>query len=128
MRFLTMEELLESLIAHEHTLKRDKEEKESSKKKKDLTLKLLIDEDDSHFDQEMVVVTGNFKRFLKKKVGSTSKREDKAKERQESKEVNKDKVQCNKCKGWKSDFPNKDKDQDTKEIFEDEDGSDECLS
>lgn len=72
-----MEELLESIIAHEYTLKRDKD-KERSQKKKDLILKLLIYEDDSHFDEEMIIITWNFKRFLKKKVGSTSKRKDKS--------------------------------------------------
>lgn len=40
----TTEELLGSLISHDHTLEKDKKEKEvSKKKKKDIALQLLLD-------------------------------------------------------------------------------------
>lgn len=64
------------------------DEEESTKKKKDLALRLLVDEDDKKLNQEMTLITTNFKNFLKKKVGSSSKRfdkgENKAKEYKES--------------------------------------------
>lgn len=62
LKTITIEELLGSLITLEHTLKRDQKEKEiDKKKKKDLSLQVLLDND----EEDTTLLTRRFKNFLK---------------------------------------------------------------
>lgn len=70
---MTMEELVESLIIHEHTLQMNKEV-ENNKQKKDLVLKILMQSDEGDLDEEMTLITKNFKKFLCNKVGVSTSR------------------------------------------------------
>lgn len=86
---MTMEELLCSLITHEHYLQMNKEEMETTKKKKqDLALQILMQEENDNFGDEMTFPTLNFKKFLKNKVGGFSSRRQNEEDR--GKEIKKD--------------------------------------
>lgn len=86
---------------------------------------ILMQEEDEDVDEEMTLVTRNFKRFLKKNVVATPSRrqEEEIKETKrnlkikEKKENTKDKIQCYKCKGYRYmmyESPINDMDQDHK--------------
>lgn len=44
----------------------------NNKKKKDLTLRMLIQEEDEDLDEKMTLLTGNFKKLFKKKIGANT--------------------------------------------------------
>lgn len=85
---MIMDELIGSLITHEHTLQMDKDEmKTNNKKKKDLAPKILMQEEEDDFDEKMTLITRKFKGFQGKKVGSnTSRKQDE----ERGKEINGD--------------------------------------
>lgn len=47
---------------------------EIKKNKKDLAIMILMQEEDEDLDEGMALLTRNFKRFLKKKVGANPSR------------------------------------------------------
>lgn len=64
LKTITNQELLGSLITHEHTLERDWKEKEVEKKEKDLALQLLMG-NMKWLDQAFY--SSSFKKFVNKK-------------------------------------------------------------
>lgn len=101
---MTMEEIFGSLITHEHTLQMDREVVEINKKKKELTLRILIQEEDEDLDEEMVLLTRKFNTIFKKKIGANTSRRQKEegkkmKKSKEKKENTKDKSYASSAKG-----------------------------
>lgn len=107
---MTIEKLLGSIITSKHTLQIDRKEVEVNKKmKEDLTLRIVMQEEDEDLDEEMVLLTRNIKRFVKKKgrVTSPRRQEDEKKGKEikrdlkiKEKKNTKDKIQCYKYKGY----------------------------
>lgn len=94
----------------------------STKKNMDLDLRILMQEVDEDLDEEMALITRNFKKFFRKKIGAdTSRRQEEeweeTKRSKETTEITKDKIKCYKCKGFgfvTHECPTKDKDQDAR--------------
>lgn len=94
---------------------------EINNKKKNLALEILIQGEEDDLNEKMTIITWNFRRFLRKKVGVIPSRRQEAEDR--GKEIKrdakimekknyKDKVQCYKCKDYgytMHEYPSKDK-------------------
>ncbi|GAV90500.1 zf-CCHC domain-containing protein/UBN2 domain-containing protein [Cephalotus follicularis] len=112
---LPLEDLLGSLMTHELSiLKRDNEEETERKKKKVIALKSTTNEEtDNESDQELVLITRKFKKFLesKKKVGRKPFRAGNTQKGESSKIEDLICYECNKPGHYKSDCPRLKKEQ-----------------